>query len=178
MKKVFTHGSMVDFQPSAREMFLPDLEKLMLQMIGQHEAILFGTIDLTKEEITLFGHIKDVKADEEKGSFSFEFLPVEEQESDWISHASEDLLISHEAIFTILDENEREVKYRVLYATFLEENGEEITYYMAPDRLVSHPLACVVEFWKKVHEVGRDIDFAESGCTAHEIKNLLKKKRL
>lgn len=174
--KIFTHGSMVDFQPSAREMFLPDLENLMLQMIREHDSILFGTIDLTKEEITLFGHIKDVKIDKEEGNFAIQFLSVEDHESDWIAYASEDLMISHEAIFTILDENDKEVKYRVLYVTFLEENGEETTYYMAPEQKVTHPLACVVEFWKKVRDVGRDIDFTESGCTAQEIKKLLKKK--
>lgn len=171
--KVFSHGSIANFQASTREMFASDLERLIHHMIQRTDRVLVGTIHLDREELRIYGHVHSVKLDEEENQCKISFIPVEESDFAVIQHPFADLLISHEARFDIVDEEKGQVSYEVIYVTFeAPESGEEITYFFADEQGVSEPLACVAEFWQHVSVVGRDVDFNLSGCTAHEFSRI------
>ncbi|SEM72198.1 hypothetical protein [Lihuaxuella thermophila] len=174
--KVFSHGCVVNFQESTREMFSSDLDRLINNLIRQTDQMLFGTVDLDKQEVRLFGHVQAIRLDEESDRCEMSFTLLEETGAETVVHSIEDLLISHEALFDILDDVKGQVSYRVVYLTFADgEGGGEITYFFADANAVTHPLACVAEFWQQVSEVGRDVDFNLSGCTAHDLNRTWKK---
>jgi hypothetical protein len=171
--KVFSHGCVVNFQESTREMFSSDLDRLINDLIRQTDEVLFGTVDLEKQEVRVFGHAKAVRLDEENNRCEMMFTLLEEAAAETIHHPFEDLLISHEALFDILDEVKGQVSYRVIYVTFADwKTDREITYFFADENAVTQPLACVAEFWQQVSEVGRDVDFSLSGCTAHDLNRI------
>jgi len=173
--KVFTHGSMVNFQASAREMFAEDLQRLFQERLREHSSILFGTIDLDQEVLNIYGTLIQAEISEDENRCVFTFSLSDGNEEKFVEQPFEELLISHEARFDILDEEKKQVEYSVLYVSFLsEETGEETTYFFADESGISHPLACVAQFWEQVHEVGRDTDFNVSGCAAHDLSFLRK----
>ncbi|MBA4492933.1 hypothetical protein ACFO25_08410 [Paenactinomyces guangxiensis] len=169
----FSHGCVVNFQESVREMFASDLDRLINDLLKQSDAVLLGTIDLEKEELHLYGHARTIQFDEQTNRCEIVFTTMEEQPGETIRYSLEDLVISHEALFDIVDEGKGQVSYRVLYVTFANpESGQETTYFLADENAVSHPLACVAEFWQQVSEVGRDVDFNLSGCSAYDLNRM------
>lgn len=176
--RVFTHGSMVNFQASAREMYASDLHRLLQKRIQQNSSILFGTIDLNHEELKIYGTLIQSEISEENNRCAFTFSLIDQDQEETVKHTYEELLISHEACFDIMDDHKGQVEYNVLYVSFLDEKtGEETTYFFADEHSVTHPLACVAQFWEQVHEVGRNTDFNLTGCIAHEVSFLRNKKQ-
>lgn len=162
--KVFTHGSIVNFQESAREMFLADLEQLIVNYQEENKRMLFGTIDINKEELHVFGVMQQVHLNDKDNVCDWHFSLMDGEEKT-ISHPLDSLQISHDAMFDLLDDAEQQVRYQVIYLTFNEdEDGQEVSYFLAKEGIVSDPLSCVVEFWQHVWEVGKDVDFTISGC--------------
>ncbi|TCS94942.1 hypothetical protein [Hazenella coriacea] len=176
--KVFPHGSNVNFQTSTREMFDSHLEQL-LQRYMEGKQILFGTIDVNNDELRIYGTATSVRINNENKECEFQYqLNDDSHQSGQISVSFDELLISHEASFDLLDEDHGTVPYKVIYVTFENpETGEETTYFFADEKGVSQPLSCVVEFWSQVSEVGRDVNFELTGCTANEFSRLLKQKK-
>lgn len=173
--RVFTHGSNVNFQTSAREMYASDLHRLLQRRLQESTSLLLGTLDLNRQELKIYGTLVQAEISEEKNQCSFTFSLMNQEGEQTIEHSYEELLISHEARFDIIDDQKGNVEYGVLYISFLnEQTGEETTYFFADEKEVSNPLACVVQFWEKVHEVGRDIDFNLTGCIAHKVDFLRK----
>lgn len=160
--KVFTHGSTFNFQESAREMFLTDLEQLIANYQEGNNRMLFGTIDIHKEEVHVFGVMKRINFKIEENICDLQFVLMDGEERTK-SHFFDSLLISHDAMFDVLDDFEEKVRYQVIYITF-EDGDQEVCYFLAKEGIVSDPLSCVVEFWQQVWEVGRDVDFKVSGC--------------
>jgi hypothetical protein len=166
--KIFSHGSIVNFQSSAREMFPHDLERLIYHFISDTDSVLVGTIDLEIGEIRVYGRAKSVQFNEPLDCVTFAYTFLDKPDLQVVQHAMKELMISHEAMFAILDKGKQPILYRVLYVTFAEEEGEkEVTYFFADEHMVQEPLAHVAEFWQQVTEVGRDVDFRLSGCAAH-----------
>jgi ADP-glucose pyrophosphorylase len=177
--KAITHASVVNFQPSAREMYSHDLDRRINEWIDQKESIFLGTINLEKEEIRLFGRVQKVKIDEEADQFAITFTPMEETNFQTIEHSFEEFFMSHEALFDLVDEQDRKTQNHVMYVTFDDpETKGEITYFFVDEHAPVEPLAIAAEFWQQVSEVGRDIDFNLTGCMAHEMNNMLKQGKL
>jgi hypothetical protein len=163
--KVFTHGSNINFQCSAREITGSELERLIHEYQKEHPALLFGKIDLNQSEIYVYGTLKQAEINEDDDRCCFRYRS--EQGDGMEKHSFDQLLLSQEAHFDIIDEKKGRVFYRVLYITFMEEDtGKETSYFLADADGVSQPLACVAEFWQQVVEVGRDVDFTLSGCSS------------
>ncbi|MBA4601369.1 hypothetical protein [Thermoactinomyces mirandus] len=168
--KVFAHGCNINFQESVREMFVPDLKRLFEKALAESDQLLFGKIDLEKQEIIVYGRLKEIVFSEGKNDFVFTYQLQNCPENKEERQKLEELYLSHEACFDIVDEKRGTIPYRVLYVTFMNENsGDETTYFVADERGGSQPLACVAEFWQQVYELGRDIDFEMFGCTAHDL---------
>jgi hypothetical protein len=166
--KIFSHGSIVNFQPSAREMFPHDLERLLRHFIADTDSVLVGTIDLEVSEIRVYGRTKSVQFNEPLDRVTFIYAFLDKPDLHIVQHTIEELTISHEAMFDILDRGEQSIPYRVLYVTFAaEEQEKEVTYFFADEDMVQEPLAYVAEFWQQVIEVGRDVDFHRTGCAAN-----------
>lgn len=165
--KVFTHGSNVNFQLSAREMYPADLEKVLSRYLHQAHKLLLGTIDLDRQELHQYGYVRTIQVDDQQ--FRCTFMPFESTELSEVSYAIEDLQISHEGHFDVLDQQGEPFHYQVAYVTF-EDQGEEKTYFFA-DVDVENSLMYIATFWEQVHEVGRDTDFSMTGCRAHDLAN-------
>jgi len=168
--KVFTHGSNVNFQESAREMVPADLADVLKRYLSESNALLFGTIDLGQEELRQYGYVRAIHIDE--AQFRCIFLPFESKEEREITYAMDELLISHEAHFDVVDQKSGQLRYQVAYVTFEPDDvdqNNEITYFFADAERVENPLMYIATFWEQVHEVGRDTDFAMTGCRAHDL---------
>lgn len=162
--KVFTHGSSFNFQESAREMFITDLDQLIHSYQEDTKKIMLGTINLGKGEVHFFGHLQAVYFDEENGTCELHFNMMTGEERR-VSYSLKALTISHDAVFEVFEEGDQKVTYQVLYVTFQKEEDEtETTYFLAKEDVVKEPLAYVAEFWQQVSEVGRDVDFTVAGC--------------
>lgn len=170
--KVFAHGCNINFQESVREMFVPDLKRLFDKAFAEHEHLLFGKIDLEKEEIVVYGHLKEIVFSEQNNDCLFTYQLKDNPDQGEERQKLEELYLSHEACFDIVDEKRGATPYGVFYVTFVnEDSGDETTYFIADEQGASEPLACVAEFWQQVHELGRNIDFEMFGCTAHDLNN-------
>lgn len=168
--KVFAHGSNVNFQESAREMVPADLADVLKRYLKESKALLLGTIDLTQAELRQYGYVQSIQMDEEQ--FHCRFLPFESQEEKEITYAMDELLISHEAHFDVVDPKSGKLRYQVAYVTFESDDADqnnEMTYFFADAERVENPLMYIATFWEQVHEVGRDTDFAMTGCRAHDV---------
>ncbi|SHE79000.1 hypothetical protein SAMN05444392_103156 [Seinonella peptonophila] len=173
--RVFTHGSNVNFQESAREMLLPDLARYIHSFSFDAQANLFGTISLEREEIRVYGHAVAMDIDEQAEQFRFVYQLPETGEKQVLTYLLDHFQISHEAVFDVI-ENEQSVRYQAVYFTF-EHSEEEETYFLAATQPVSEPLAYVAEFWRVTEAIGRDIDFAISGCSAFDLNRKLRAER-
>ncbi len=168
--KVFAHGCNINFQKSVREMFVRDLQRLFDKAFAEHEHLLFGKIDLEKEKIILYGRLENIVFSEERDDCLFTYQLKNNPDKGEERQKLEELYLSHEACFDIVDERRGAIPYRVLYVTFMnEDSGDETTYFVADELAVSQPLACVAEFWQQVCELGREIDFEMFGCTGHDL---------
>ena len=168
--KVFAHGCNINFQESVREMVISDWKRLLDKMLDQQDKTLFGKIDLEAKEVRVYGRLESFDYDEEGNRCTFSFQWMDEPKQEEENQKLEDVYLSHEASFDIVDEQAGPVHYRVLYITFMdEETGDETTYFFADEESVSEPLACVAEFWQQVWELGRDIDFEMFGCSVYDI---------
>lgn len=151
--KIWPHGSNINFQVSAREMTFTDFERVMHPFL-ESESVIWGRMKPDKEEIWIYGPATNI-----------EFNTVEHQLHTQIGEPLtldlSELMISHEAIFDVIDDEKGKVTCSVLYLT-IEENTEEAVYFFVDKNQVTHPLACVVEFWPHVEEIGREMDL--SGC--------------
>jgi hypothetical protein len=159
--EVFAHGSNVNFQTSTREMFFTDLEKLIHYQKGQSKRFIMGHLKPAKEQLAVYGPLLKSSLND-----SIHIFETEEETIEW---KQEQFFISQEAVFTIEDEREGKTNFTVLYLTYEEEDGESVLFFM-DETAVTHPLACVVQFYDQVKEVGRDVDFSLIGCTANEWK--------
>lgn len=158
--KVFSHGSNVNFQTSAREMFFSDLETLFEQKKEHSKQFVMGLLKPDKEQLLIYGLLTRCNLDDSIHKF--------ELEDEVIQWQPDDFLLSQEAAFTIEDERQGKVDYEILYLTY-EEEGESVLFFM-DESAVTHPLACVVQFYEQVKDVGRDVDFSLTGCSANEWK--------
>lgn len=167
--KVFTHGSNVNFQVSAREMVPSDLQNVFTRYMQKTDALLLGTIDLNRQELHQYGYVRTIQIDDDR--FQCTFTPFETQEVQQVTYETETLQISHEACFDVLDPKNGKLCYQVAYVTFENEQGDEKTYFLADAKPVENPLMYIAAFWEQVHEVGRDTDFSMTGCMAHDRSN-------
>lgn len=172
--KVFTHGSNLNFQTSAREVYATDLHTLLQPYRPTDESILLGSISLEKEEIFLHGHIQSMTVQPE-GDWRVHYRLVETDEERQLVLPVEQIVLTQEAKFEVI-EQENPLVYQVFYLTF-SKGEEEITYFLAPGERVVEPLAYVAEFYRHTAEVGRDIDFAISGCHAFDLNRRLREQR-
>jgi hypothetical protein len=161
--KVFTHGSVLNFQESAREMFLIDFQGMLKRYQQESDKVLFGTIDLGKEEICVMGHVQEALLNEENAACYFRFNRADGDEETLLKDVHS-LHLTHDAIFDIVDDEKGTVRYQALFMTFLAE--EEETYFFAAEEKVKESLAYVIDFWQRVNEVGRDANFSVVGCRA------------
>ncbi|MFC7441346.1 hypothetical protein [Laceyella putida] len=163
--KSFTHGMLFNFQEAAREMFARDITRKVGDYLAEHPQSLFGTIDLGSGSIYVYGHLRQASFDEEADRCEFAYHSIEgDRGTETLSY--EELLISHEAGFDIVEDEGAPCYYDVLYVTFMDEaTGKETTYFIADEQRVAQPLAYVGEYWQRVSEVGRDVDFQMSGCS-------------
>lgn len=159
--KVFSHGSNVNFQTSAREMFFSDLETLFEQKKEHSKKFVMGLLKPDKEQLVIYGLLTRCNLDNTIHKF--------ELEDEVIQWQQDDFLLSQEAAFTIEDERQGKVDYEILYLTYEDEEGESVLFFM-DESAVTHPLACVVQFYEQVKDVGRDVDFSLTGCSANEWK--------
>jgi hypothetical protein len=159
--KVFSHGSNVNFQTSAREMFFSDLESLLKQKKDESKQLVMGLLKPDKEQLVVYGLLMTCNLNESIHKFMLEDEVIEFQQDHF--------LLSQEAAFTIEDERQGQVDYDVLYLTYEGEDGESILFFM-DENAVTHPLACAVQFYEHVKDVGRDVDFSLTGCAANEWK--------
>lgn len=171
---VFTHGSVVNFQTSAREMYLEDLKILLNRFLSDTAALLLGTINLDRQELHQYGYVQSFHFDQEDRLFRCSFIPFESSEVKEITQSITELQISHEAHFDVIDAKQGKLRYQVVYVTFEDDNGKEITYFFADGKCVEDPLMYIATFWEQVSEVGRDVDFSMTGCQAHDISKKLK----
>lgn len=172
--KVFTHGSNLNFQTSAREVYATDLHTLLQPYQPTKRSILLGSISLEKEEIYLHGHVLQMTIQPENEWCVYYRLNETEEERQ-LRQPVEQIVLTQEAKFDII-EQEQSHTYQVFYLTFTKEE-EEITYFLAPAEGVTEPLAYVAEFYRHTAEVGRDIDFAISGCHAFDLNRRLREQR-
>lgn len=161
--RVFSHGSNVNFQSSSREMFFPDLEKLLNHKLQTAKQLIFGIINPNEEQIMVLGSLAQITLTEDRHSFEMKEEKVE------LDH--EQFFLSQEAIFTIQDEQRGQLDVDVLYLTYNQGTGEQI-YFFIDEETTTYPLSCVVQFYPQVKDVGRDVDFSLSGCTASQWKPL------
>ncbi|MBA4541715.1 MULTISPECIES: hypothetical protein [Thermoactinomyces] len=162
--KVFTHGSNINFACSAREMTGSELERLIHEYQQEYRELLFGKIDLEQSEIYVYGTLEEAVINEDGDRCRFRYRS--EQGEGMEEHPFDQLLLSQEAHFDIIDEKKGRTGYRVLYVTFLEDGEDrETSYFFADANGVSQPLACVAEFWQQVIDIGRDVDFTMTGCS-------------
>lgn len=162
MQDFFAHGSNVNFQASTREMFFPDLTALLQQKKQQSERFVVGLLRADKEQIAVYGNLDSFILNEDVHIFRIDG-------EDELSFERKQFLLSQEAIFTIEDERNGQIDVTVTYLTYEEADGE-IVVFLLDEAAVTHPLACVVQFYDQVKEVGRDVDFNVIGCTANEWK--------
>lgn len=161
--KSFTHGMLFNFQEAAREMFARDLTRKLKEYLTEYPQSLFGTIDLETESIYVYGQLRQASVDEEADQCQFVYDAIDGQRLETRSY--QELMITHEAGFDIVEDEGEPFYYDVLFITFMDEaNGKETTYFIADQQRVAQPLAYVGEFWQRVSEVGRDVDFQMSGC--------------
>jgi hypothetical protein len=160
--KVFSHGSNVNFQTSTREMFFSDLEVLIQQKKEKSKQLVMGMLKPEQEQLAVYGVLSKIALQEDIHRFEIE-------EEDPVELDQEKFLISQETIFTIEDEREGKIDYQILYLTYEEDEGELVLFFI-DESTVTHPLACVVQFYPHVKEVGRDVDFSLIGCTANQWK--------
>ena len=71
--RVFSHGSNVNFHQSTKEMFAPDLNRIIQSFKESTESLLFGSIDVTNEALYVFGRLQKIEIDE-SADFIFLFL--------------------------------------------------------------------------------------------------------
>lgn len=164
---VFTHGSNVNFQESAREMFPEDLENLLNTYLARTDSLIVGTINTEKQELHQYGNVQAFTIDQDQ--FRCVFTPFQSPESMEISQSLENLLITHEAHFDVIDDQQGQVHVQVAYVTFDQIESGETTYFFADGQSIENPLPYVAAFWEKVSHVGRDIDFSLTGCKAHDL---------
>jgi hypothetical protein len=162
MQDFFAHGSNVNFQTSTREMFFSDLTTLLQQKKEQSRRFVVGLLRAEKEQIAVYGALKSFVLNEDVHIFEIE-------DEDELRFDREQFLLSQEAIFTIEDERNGQIDVTVTYLTYEEADGE-IVVFLIDEAAVTHPLACVVQFYGQVKEVGRDVDFHVIGCTANQWK--------
>jgi hypothetical protein len=165
MMKVFSHGSNVNFQTSTREMFFPDLERLLQDKIQSADLFVLGMIHPTNEQLEVYGRLTKVSFTD-----SVNFFVIEGEEEKPILLDADQLLISQEAIFTIEDEKKGQVDVEVFYLTYKQDDYTEVVYFAIDESSVTHPMACVVQLFEQVKDVGQDVDFSLTGCTANEWK--------
>lgn len=178
--KVLTHGSNVNFHCSSKEMNFELLHALLLSKKEMSDILGIGILNHEQQQLQLLGDLSDIEIDEEKEIFEFSIIYLDEQENRCVETRrlnTDDFYMSHEAVFDIYDERKGKVAYSVIYLTFWDDNNKEITYFLADLKQVEHPLSCVVQFWEKVREVGRDVDFELTGCTANELKEVRKRMK-
>ncbi|MCH5583614.1 hypothetical protein MK805_01335 [Shimazuella sp. AN120528] len=159
--KVFSHGSNVNFQISAREMFFTDLESLLKRKKEQSGRFVMGLLKPDKEQLVVYGLLTRYNLNDTEHTF--------ELEDETIKWPQDQFLLSQEAVFTIEDERQGQVDYDILYLTYEDSEGESVLFFIDENN-VTHPLACVVQFYEQVKEVGRDVDFSLTGCSANEWK--------
>ncbi|WP_028778713.1 hypothetical protein [Shimazuella kribbensis] len=159
--KVFAHGSNVNFQTSTREMFFTDLEALIQHQKDKSDQFIMGHLKHAKEQLAVYGLLLKSSLND-----SIHIFETEEETIEW---KQEQFYISQEAVFTIEDEREGKKDFTVIYLTYEDDEGESVLFFM-DETAVTHPLACVVQFYEQVKEIGRDVDFSLIGCTANEWK--------
>jgi hypothetical protein len=159
--KVFSHGCNVNFQTSAREMFFSDLETLLQRKKDQSQQLVMGILKPDKEQLAVYGLLIRCNLNDVIHKF--------ELENEMIEWNQDHFLLSQEAAFTIEDDRKGQVGYDVLYLTYEDREGESVLFFIDEDA-VTHPLACVVQFYEQVKDVGRDVDFSLTGCSANEWK--------
>ncbi|MBD1371019.1 hypothetical protein IC620_01420 [Hazenella sp. IB182357] len=175
--KVFPHACKINIHRSVREMTADKLQALLNRLLSEQQMTLFGSLDIDKEELRIYGYMQTADINEETDQALFEFITLEDQTRMDIKESFDQLRISHEAHFDIIDEKYGALSYGVHYLTFENKQDEgETTYFLAETDGVSEPLACVAEFWPKVMELGRDTDFG-TGCTSsidfrEQLKNM------
>jgi hypothetical protein len=172
--KAFSHGCNVNFHETVREMYAHTLERVLQDFLNENSSVLFGTIDLEKTELRVYGTCQSASVNEKENRCSFSYV-TPDGEQGTAEHPFEELLISHEAMFDIIDDTFGQVTAHVLYITFDRSSaGDELTYFFARRDGVTEPLACVAEFWPLVKELGRDVDFNMTGCTAYDLSQIRK----
>lgn len=181
--KIFGHGRNHNYHTSTIEMNPEHLVPLVRSYLEPTAPLLFGKLDYDQMEIYTLGHLKEFEVKKDANVLAFSFTLLQEPKTDFIYQSIDELFITNEGIFDLIIQNEngedKQVEYRVLYFTWLdEETGDEATYFFARDEIVPEPLACVGEFWPLVYEVGRDVDFMVTGCQANEMKEILKRIKL
>lgn len=177
---ILTHGSNINFHCSSKEMDFVRLQNFLENKIDETAYLSIGILQPEKERLEILGDLRGIEINESEEEFTFQVSYLDEddiQRSERIFHSTEDFIISHEAIFDIHDEQRGTISYAIQYLTFWAEGGEEVTYFLVDMLGVEHPLACVVQFWDKVKEVGRDVDFKITGCAANEYQEVLKRLR-
>lgn len=177
--RILTHATNINFHCSAKEMNFALLQALLQKRLEQNEYLSLGIIHDSQEKMQLLGTIDDIQIDEDKDEFHLTVSYLDDHEnthSETIYHTTEEFQISHEAIFDIHDEKRGTISYCIIYLTFWSESGE-VTYFLANLEEVDHPLSCVVQFWEQVKDVGNDVDFELTGCTANEFKEVIKRLR-
>ena len=172
--KVFTHGSNLNFQTSAREVYATDLHMLLAPYQPAKQPVLVGAISLDKEEIYLYGYGKQMTVQPDDNWCVSYRLPEENSERSLV-HPVEEIVLTQEAQFDVIEKGET-IRYQVFYLTF-RDGEEEITYFLAPSDTVEQPLAYVAEFYRHTADIGRDVDFAISGCHAYDFNRLLRERR-
>jgi len=160
--EVFSHGSNVNFQTSTREMFFSDLEELIQQKKKHSKSFVLGILKPAKEQIAVFGQLEDALLQDATHVFEI-------SGEDPITFAKNTFFMSQEAIFTIDDERAGQIEYDVLYLTY-EDDDEETILFIMDETAVTHSLACVVQFYEQVKDVGRDVDFSLIGCSSNQWK--------
>lgn len=174
--KVYTHGSHINFQQSAREIQLKDMVGILHPYLSQEAGCLFGNIMLENEEIYLFGELDEMSVDLQSEKWNISYRQADTEQITYIQYPFERFVLSQEAVFDVI-EGEQQVSYSVLFLTFTDEFAKEKNFFLAPQGVVSEPLAYVAEFWSVSSEVGRDMDFAISGCSASDLNQQLRAQR-
>lgn len=171
---IFTHGSNVNFQESACEMTPKDLDVLLKNYLTYSESLLVGTIHLNKQELYQYGIVQTAEIDPDSNQFHCSFTPIQLSDVQHLSHSMNELVISHEARFDVLVNEQEKTQYQVAFVTFNNEKAKEITYFFADQQKVENPLEYIIAFWELVSEVGRDVDFSLTGCSAHDFAKKIK----
>lgn len=178
--KTFGHGSNLNGHVSTIEMTATSFAPRVEAYLQSYKEVLFGKLDFDQSEIYTYGLLKSFEIHEEQDRVNFMFETMQDQQAQHVTENYQDLYLTQEAVFDLLFPNEaeadQEVEYKVLFFTWVDfHSGHEKIYFIAPNNVVPEPLACVVEFWPLVREVGRDVDFQKTGCHANEMKEILKR---